>query len=142
MSKENIFTEEQLNEAIENAKQEWIEQELNPIIAERDELLQYKPKELSDEEKALQEKEQELFNKEVELELKSAGLEQFKDVIKVENEEELQETIKILTKIVNEIKMSTGYIPKDNLKDDEYSFYAKKGDTQGMIATKLSKLFK
>lgn len=142
MSKENTFTQEQLDEAIQNAKQEWVEQELNPILAERDELLQYKPKELSDEEKALQQKQQELFNKEVELELKSAGLEQFKDVIKVKNEEELQETIKTLTKIVNEIKMSTGYIPKDNLKDDEYSFYAKKGDTQGMIATKLSKLFK
>ena len=142
MSKEKTFTEEQVNQMIENAKQKWIEQELNPIIAERDELLKYKPKELSDEEKALQQKEQELFNKEVELELKSAGLEQFKDVIKVQNEEELQQTIKTLTKIVNEIKMSTGYIPKDNLKDDEYSMYAKKGDTKGMIATKLSKLFK
>lgn len=142
MSKEKTFTEEQVNQMIENAKKEWIEKELNPIIAERDELLQYKPKELSDEEKALQQKEQELFKKEVELELKSAGLEQFKDVIKVENEKELQETIKTLTKIVNEIKMSTGYIPKDNLKDDEYNFYAKKGDTKGMIATKLSKLFK
>ncbi|MDA6790865.1 hypothetical protein OSL42_26195, partial [Escherichia coli] len=59
------FTQEQLDEAIQNAKNEWVEKEFNPVVAERDELLQFKPKELSDEEKAMQTKQQELFHKEV-----------------------------------------------------------------------------
>lgn len=135
------FTQEQVQEQIEQAKTQWKEQELNPIVAERDDLLQYKPKDLTDEEKAMQQKQQELFNKEIGLELKAAGLEQFKDVIKVNDSEELQSTIKALGKIMNDIKLSTGYIPKDKAKDDEYSKFEKDGNVQGMIATKLSKLF-
>ncbi|KQL55471.1 hypothetical protein AN964_11510 [Heyndrickxia shackletonii] len=135
------FTQEQLDEAIQNAKNEWVEKELNPIITERDELLQFKPKDLSDEEKALQTKQQELFDKEIQFELKSAGLEQFAGVVKVTNTDELTTVIESLTGIVNDIKVSLGYIPDNHKQQNEYDTFAQKNDTKGMIATKLSKLF-
>lgn len=141
MAEEISFTQEQLDEAISNAKNEWIENELNPIIAERDDLLQFKPKELSDDEKALQTKQQELFDKEVSLELKSAGLEQFASIVKVGDTDELKTVIESLTSIVNQIKIGNGYIPNDHKQQNEYDVFASKKDTQGMIATKLSKLF-
>jgi len=138
---EKTFTQEQLDEAIQNAKKEWIEKELNPIIMERDELLKFKPKELSDEEKAIEAKKQELFEKEVALTLKENGLEQFAKVIKVKNTDELNEVVELLSQIVNDIKMSTSYVPTDKAKQNEYDAFAKRGDTKSMIAMKLSKLF-
>lgn len=140
MSKKT-FTQEQLDEAIQNAKKEWIEKELKPIIMERDELLKFKPKELSDEEKAIEAKKQELFEKEVALTLKENGLEQFANIIKVKNTDELNEVVKTLSQIVNDIKMSTSYVPTDKAKQNEYDTFAKRGDTKNMIAMKLSKLF-
>lgn len=115
--------------------------EYDSLVAELEEVKSKLPKELSDEEKQLQVKQQELFNKEVELTLKENGLEQFATVVRVNNEDELKETIKQLNKIVNDIKVSVGYVPQDNAKDNEYDVYAQKNDTKGMIATKLSKLF-
>lgn len=141
MSQEISFTQEQLDEAITNAKNEWIEKEYNPIVAERDDLLQYKPKELSDGEKALAAKQQELFTKEIQLELKSAGLDQFASIVKVADSDELKEVVQSLTKIVNDIKVSNGYVPNDHKKENEYDAFASKKDTKGMISTKLSKLF-
>ncbi|MFD2638425.1 hypothetical protein [Piscibacillus salipiscarius] len=141
MAEENTFTQEQVDEAIQNAKTEWTEQELDPIVTERDELLQYKPKELTEEEKALAEKEQNLFKREVNATLKENGLEQFADVVKVQDEEELNQAVKSLNQIVNDIKTSVGYVPQDHATDDEYSKFEKDKDTKGMIGTKLTKLF-
>lgn len=115
--------------------------EYDSLVAELEDVKSKLPKELTEEEKQLQQKQRELFNKEVELELKSEGLEQFKDIIKVSDSDELKETIKTLNKIVNDIKVSVGYVPQDNAKDNEYDVFAKNKDTKGMIATKLSKLF-
>jgi hypothetical protein len=129
----------------EQAQQEQIEMvaksEYDTLVAELEEVKSKLPRELSDEEKQLQVKQQELFNKEVHLTLKENGLEQFAPVVRVTNEDELRETIKQLNKIVNDIKVSVGYVPQDNAKDNEYDVYAQKNDTKGMIATKLSKLF-
>ncbi|MFB7303553.1 hypothetical protein [Heyndrickxia sporothermodurans] len=141
MSEEISFTQEQLDEAITNAKNEWVEKELNPIIAERDGLLQFKPKDLTDEEKAIQTKQKELFDKEVTLTLKENGLEQFASIVKVRDTEELKTVINSLTGIVNQIKIDNGYVPNDHKQQNEYDVFASKKDTQGMIATKLSKLF-
>ncbi|MBB2482978.1 hypothetical protein H5P36_22715 [Bacillus sp. APMAM] len=141
MAEEISFTQEQLEEALTNAKNEWIEKELNPIIAERDNLLQYKPKDLSDEEKTLQTKQQELFDKEVSLTLKENGLEKFASIVKVGDSDELKTVIESLTSIVNDIKVSLGYIPDNHKQQNEYDVFAQKNDTKGMIATKLSKLF-
>ncbi|EFV79045.1 hypothetical protein HMPREF1013_00674 [Bacillus sp. 2_A_57_CT2] len=135
------FTQEQLDEAIQNAKNEWVEKEFNPVVAERDELLQFKPKELSDEEKAMQTKQQELFHKEVSLEIKSAGLEKFAEFFNVQKIEDLQPQIEKFQGLLNEIKVELGYVPADHKKQNEYDVFATKGDTKGMIATKLSKLF-
>lgn len=141
MAEEISFTQEQLDEALNNAKNEWVEKELNPIVAERDGLLQFKPKDLSDEEKAIQTKQKELFDKEVSLTLKENGLEQFASIVKVGDAEELKTVIESLTGIVNQIKIDNGYVPNDHKQQNEYDVFASKKDTKGMIATKLSKLF-
>ena len=132
-----MFTQEQLDHAIQNAKNEWIEQELNPIVTERDGLLQFKSKEKSESEIALETKQQELFTKEVLLELKSAGLEKFADIVKVTNSDELVTTIETLTSIVNEIKVENGYVPDNHKSTDAYNTAKSKGDTKGMIKSLL-----
>lgn len=142
MAEEISFTQEQLDEALTNAKNEWVEKELNPIIAERDDLLQFKPKELSDDEKAIQAKQKELFDKEVSLTLKEHGLQQFASIVKVENEDELKETVKALKGIVNQLKIDLGYVPNEHRQQNEYDLFAQKKDTKGMISTKLANLFK
>ncbi|MBB6445629.1 hypothetical protein [Bacillus benzoevorans] len=149
MSQEISFTQVQLDEAIANAKNEWVEKEFNPLVAERDDLLQYKPKELSDGEKAIQaEKEKlaelkkEFFQKDVYFSLKENGLEAFANVVKVENDDELKEVVQSLSKIVNDIKVTNGYVPNDHKQQNEYDAFASKKDTKGMIGTKLANLFK
>lgn len=139
---EETFTEEQVQEAIADAKIEWVNNELDPIVAERDDLLQYKPKDLTDEEKAFKQQQQDFFNQKVEFQLEKSGLSHFKDVIKVENDEELEEVIGKLGQIVKQVKLDSGYVPDNHLKDNEYDRYAKEGNVSGMISTKLSKLFK
>lgn len=133
MAEEISYTQEQLNEAIENAKKEWIEKEYNPIKLELEEVKTKLPKELSDEEKAIKAKQQELFEKEVELELRSAGLEQFKDIVEVSDTDELKKTINQLNKVVNDMKLSLGYVPEDHKQVTTYQQAKSKGDTKGMI---------
>lgn len=112
------------------------------VVAELDELKGKLPNEPTEQELAFQQKEQELFNKSIQLELKEKGLDQFASIIKVENEDDLKTTIDQLKQITNQIKIDSGYIPSDHAKDDEYSNFAKDGNTVGMIGNKLSKLFK
>jgi molecular chaperone GrpE len=142
MSEEISFTQEQLDEAVTNAKNEWVEKELSPIQSERDELLQYKPKDLSEDEKALQTKQQELFTKEVNLTLKESGLEKFASIVKVANEEELKEVVEALNSVVNELKVDLGFVPTDHKQNDKYSQFEKNKDTKNMIGSKLANLFK
>lgn len=136
------FTQEQLDEAIQDARLEWVNNELDPVVAERDNLLQYKPKEPTEEEKAFKQQQQDLFNEKVEFQLEKNGLTQFKDVIKVGNEEELNSVVEALTQITKQIKLDSGYVPDNHLKDNEYDKFAQEGNVSGMISTKLSKLFK
>jgi hypothetical protein len=114
--------EQQHEQQVETVAKE----EYDAIVAELEDVKGKLPKEISDEEKQLQQKQQELFNKEVHLTLKENGLEQFAPVVRVTNEDELRETIKQLNKIVNDIKVSVGYVPQDNAKDNEYDVYAQK----------------
>lgn len=116
-------------------------EEYDKVIAELEDVKSKLPKDLSDEEKALQTKQQELFDKEVTLTLKENGLEQFASIVKVGDSDELKTVIESLTSIVNQIKIDNGYIPNDHKQQNEYDVFASKKDTQGMIATKLSKLF-
>jgi len=141
MSEEISFTQEQLNEQLATAKSQWETEVLNPLQTERDELLQFKPKDLTDEEKAIQTKQQELFQKEVAIELKTAGLEKFAEFFKVEKIEDLQPQIEKFQGLLNEIKVSMGYVPADHGKSDAYSVAEQKKDVSGMLSAKLSKLF-
>lgn len=95
----------------------------------------------AEKQKEIEAKQQELWQKQVQLTLKENGLEKFADIVKVSNEDELNDVVKKLTAIVNEIKIETGYIPTDHAITDEYSKYEKEKNVAGMIGVKLSKLF-
>lgn len=139
---DNTFTQEQLDQAIQIAKKEWIEKEYNPLVQERDELLQFKPKDLSDDEIALQTKQAELWSKEVNLSLKENGLDKFASIVKVSNEDELKEVVTTLNTFINDLKVEMGYKPNDHKQNDPYSQFEKNKDTKGMIGSKLANLFK
>lgn len=143
MSEELSFTQEQLDEAIVNAKNEWVTNEFNPVVQERDDLLQYKPKELSDEEKSFAAKQLELTQKEINFELKSVGLEQFADFFNAQNVEELKPQIEKFNTLLADVKKNMGYIPPNEHKqEDQYTKFVKEKDTKGMISSKLASLFK
>lgn len=114
--------------------------EYDVILAERDDLLQYKPKELSEEEKVFQTK-QEAFNKQVlEFAIKEAGLSDFADFI--QNQEEIEAFKGLVKKIEDNVKKDLAYKPENHKQTDEYSQFEQKGDTKGMIGSKLASLFK
>ena len=96
----------------------------------------------AEKQKEIEAKQQELWQKQVQLTLRENGLEKFADIVQVSNEDELNDVVKKLSQIVNEIKVETGYVPSDHAKTDEYSKYEKEKNAAGMIAVKLSKLFK
>lgn len=103
------------------------------IVAERDDLTQYKPVEKSDAEKAMETKQQELWQKEVALTLKENGLDKFADVIKVKDADELNKAVEALNSIVDQYKVENAYVPENHAKQDEYDNAKNSGDTQGMI---------
>src|SRR5690606_40923186 len=116
--------------------------EYDQLVVERDELLQYKPKELSDDEKALQIKQAELTKKEINLELKQVGLDKFADFFNAQNVEELQPQIEKFKLLLTDLKKDLGYIPSDHKQEDIYTKFEKEKDTKGMISSKLASLFK
>lgn len=136
------FTQEQVNEMLEIAKKEWLEKELIPIQSELEEVKSKLPKTLTEEEKALQTKQQELFQKEVNLTLKEKGLDKFADFFNVEKIEDLQVKIEKFQTTLKELKLDNSYKPNDHKNTDEYSKFEKEKNTTGMIASKLSDLFK
>lgn len=136
------FTHEQVNELIQTEKGKWEQEFLNPLQSQLEELAQYKPKELSDEEKEILQKQQELFQKEITLELKGAGLEEFAEFFNVEKVEDLKVKIDKFNKLINARKIDNSFKPNDHQSTDKYSAYMKEKNTVGMIATKLSNLFK
>ncbi|WP_346200135.1 hypothetical protein NSQ96_16270 [Caldifermentibacillus hisashii] len=126
--------QEQQQEQQQELQNETVSKEqYDSVIAELEEVKAKLPKELTEEEKAIQQKQQELFDKEIHLTLKENGLEQFKDIIKVSNSDELKDTIKKLNKIVNNIKIEVGYVPEDHKQVTAYEQAKQKGDTKGMI---------
>lgn len=138
--------EQQIQDQQQEQPQEELEtvakSEYEKLSAELEEVKSKLPKELSDDEKAIQAKQKELFDKEVYLTLKEHGLEQFASIVKVENEDELKETVKALNGIVNQLKIDLGYVPNEHRQQNEYDLFAQKKDTKGMISTKLANLFK
>lgn len=138
---DQTFTQEQVAEFVTAEKAKWETEILQPVMSERDNLLQYKPVEKSDAEKALEQREQELFKKELSIELKASGLEDFADFINVGNVDELKSKIEALNKILEARKVNTSYVPDDHKQTSAYDQAASKNDVTGMISAKLSKLF-
>lgn len=138
---DQIFTQEQVNQAIEEAKQQWEQDVLQPITQERDELMQYKPQELTDEQKQIQQLQADLLQQKVISSLKDANLEDFIDFLNVENEEELQAKVNKLSKVLDDRKLNNSYVPSDHKQTDAYSQAEQSNNVQGMISAKLSKLF-
>ncbi|WP_066173368.1 hypothetical protein [Bacillus marinisedimentorum] len=143
---EETFSQEQVDDLVQQERQKWETEVLQPIQTERDDLLQYKPKEKTEEEKALETKHQELFQREVQLELKSAGLDKFADFFSVEKVEDLKPKIEqfqdIMTEMKNEMKIEMGYKPDNHKQQDQYSKFEQDKNTTGMISSKLANLFK
>ncbi|GAA0366949.1 hypothetical protein [Bacillus horti] len=139
---DQVFTQEQVDDLLQQERTKWNDEVLNPLVTERDSLLQFKPKDLTDEEKAIQIKQQELFKKEVSLELKSAGLEKFADFFVVESVDDLKGKMSAFQSLLGEMKIDNSYKPNDHKHTDPYSKFEKDGNTVGMIGSKLSKIFK
>jgi len=110
-----------------------LKEDYDKVVAELEKVKSKLPEELTEEEKAIKAKEKELFDKEVKLTLKEEGLEAFADIVKVENQEELKEVIKSLSKIVNDIKVSMGYVPSDHKQMSSYEQAKQQGNTKNMI---------
>ncbi|MGE7217146.1 hypothetical protein ACQKJC_11650 [Priestia koreensis] len=127
------FTQAQLDEAIQNAKKEWETEVLSPIQIERDELLQHKPVELTEEQKHIQQGKDDNWKKEVSLTLRENKLESFESIVNVTNDDELKEVVKQLNQIVNDIKVSTGYVPSDHKQTNAYDQAKQQGNTKNMI---------
>ncbi|MTT32702.1 hypothetical protein GMB86_11860 [Terrilactibacillus sp. BCM23-1] len=138
------FTEEQqqaINEQLEQAKTQWETDVLSPLQTKLEDLKTKVPKAPSQEELALQAKEQALFSKQINLTLKENGLGAFDGLIEAKDEKDLDQKVKQLSKVINELKISQSYIPKDKGDTDPYAKFEKNKDTKGMINAKLSKLF-
>ncbi|MED0717434.1 hypothetical protein [Aeribacillus composti] len=133
MADEKVIQDQQLDKQQEDTLEAVSKEEYDKLLAELEEVKAKLPKEPTEEEKALQAKQQELWQKEVSLSLKEAGLEKFADIIKVSNEDELNDVVKKLTDIINEIKIETGYVPADHKQMSAYEQAKKQGNTKNMI---------
>lgn len=117
-------------------------EQYDSIVTELEQVKGKLPKELSEDEKVIAAKQQELWQKEKQLELKAVQLDNFADFFNASNSEELTAQIKQFQLLLNELKVSMGYVPSDHKKTDEYSSFEKNKDTKGMIGNKLANLFK
>lgn len=98
--------------------------------------------EIAERMRELEEMKKDFFKREIAFTLKENGLEAFESIINVKDSEHLTDVVNKLTAIVNDIKVSAGYVPKENAKQAEYDVHAKNKDTKSMIGSKLANLFK
>jgi len=114
--------------------------DIDALQAQIDELAQYKPQELSEQEIKLQEKSLQLWQKQVDLELKEQGLEVFKDFIRVDvdDTDALNTQITKLKEIVGTLELSNGYQPTNYKPVDAYSIAKKGKNVKDMISAKLN----
>ncbi|ABO48928.1 conserved hypothetical protein [Desulforamulus reducens MI-1] len=132
--------QQEINKMLVDAKNKWIEDELNPLKNQVKELEQFKPKEKSDAEKALEQKEIELWQKEKNLILKENNLHEFADFFNAKNIEQLNKDIKKLNKILEAKKLNNNYVPDGHKgKADSYTQAKKNNDTLGMVKALFSK---
>ncbi len=136
----NVEQQTKIDGMLEDAKKQWEDEFLNPIISERDDLMQFKPVEKSDVELQLESREKELFQKEINYTLKESELEDFAEFFNVHNVEELQAKITKLNTILNDRKIKNSYVPENHKSQSQYEQAQSKGSVKDMIAAKLSKL--
>ncbi len=141
---EVTFTPEQqahIDTLFETKKNEWTEEFLNPVVAERDELKGKTTPEPSEQEKQLAERETALTQKEIKIAFSEAGYSDFADLIKVDSVENVQEVVKTITNILNARKVDASYQPEDHKSQTPYENASSKSDVLGMIGSKLQQAF-
>ncbi|WP_435921286.1 hypothetical protein [Paenibacillus sp. DYY-L-2] len=130
------FTEEQqqhINELIADQKATWEAEQLAPVIAERDELLEFKPKEETEQEKTIKELQAELKHQKLVSSLEKAGLIDFMDFVGVGDDEEVQAKIDKLNAVLETRKLSNNYVPDNHKQKNAFDHARSTGDTVGMI---------
>lgn len=131
--------ETQQNEEIVEDKT-YSQEEVDVLQEQIDELSQYKPKELTDDEIKIQQKLEAIWQREVSQTLKEEGVEVFADFINVsvDDTEALQSQITKLKEIIGQLELANGYKPTNHKQVDGYSIAKKNKDTKSMISQKLN----
>lgn len=129
---------QQTDEIIENKTYSQVE--IDVLQEQIDQLSQYKPKELTDDEIKIQQKLEAIWQREVTQTLKEEGVEVFADFINVsvDDTETLNNQITKLKEIIGQLELANGYKPTNHKKVDGYSIAKKNKDTKSMISQKLN----
>ncbi|HDX9600990.1 TPA: xanthine phosphoribosyltransferase [Bacillus cereus] len=138
VEKTEIEEIQKTNEVIEDRK--YSQEEVDSLHKQIDELSQYKPKELTDDEVKIQQKLESIWQREVAQTLKEEGIELFADFINVsvDDTEALQSQIIKLKGIIGQLELSNGYKPTNHKQVDGYSLAKKNKDVKSMIGQKLN----
>lgn len=131
---------EEVQQLLNAEKAKWQEEYLNPVIAERDRLLQLQPKEESEQEKEIARLKAELRHAKVVSKLKDAKLDDFIDLINFDDDD-VDGQIAKLSDVLQARQLNNSYIPDQHRQTSKYDQAASQNDTVGMIGAKLSKLF-
>ncbi|OFD65467.1 hypothetical protein BWGOE4_12280 [Bacillus mycoides] len=131
--------ETQQNEEVVEEKT-YSQEEVDVLQEQIDELSQYKPKELTDDEIKIQQKLESIWQREVAQTLKEEGVEVFADFINVsvDDTETLSNQITRLKEIIGQLELANGYKPTNHKQVDGYSVAKKNKDTKSMISQKLN----
>ncbi|WP_137842578.1 xanthine phosphoribosyltransferase [Bacillus sp. 2SH] len=129
---------QQTDEVIENKT--YSQEEVDVLQEQIDELSQYKPKELTDDEIKIQQKLEAIWQREVSQTLKEEGVEVFADFINVsvDDTEALNNQVTKLKEIIGQLELANGYKPTNHKQVDGYSIAKKNKDTKSMISQKLN----
>lgn len=130
------FTEEQqqyIDQLVSDTKSQWED--------ERNELLQFKPKEETEQEKEIAQLKAQLQHQKLVSNLEKAGLIDFMDFVGVGDDEEVQAKIDKLNAVLEARKLSNNYVPDNHKQTSKYEQAAKNNDVVGMIGAKINKLF-
>ncbi|MEM5664715.1 xanthine phosphoribosyltransferase [Bacillus toyonensis] len=129
---------QQTDEIIENKT--YSQEEVDVLNNQIEELSQYKPKELTDDEIKIQQKLEAIWRREVSQTLKEEGIEVFADFINVsvDDTETLNNQITKLKEIIGQLELSNGYQPTNHKQVDGYSIAKKNKDVKSMIGQKLN----
>ncbi|WP_274365320.1 hypothetical protein [Paenibacillus thermotolerans] len=132
------YTQDQVNELLQQEKQKWEKEVLQPV---QDELAKHKPKEKTDAEKQLEQKQADLLQKEMVLLMKEADVSDFAELISASDAEDLKNKIGKLHDVLKARKVDSSYRPESHKQQSAYDIAEKNNDVLGMIDSKLQKLF-